>query len=74
MNQHGVLANESQSPQSGVAALKDRLSKSSGSVEFHTYPQTKLWFFESDNVDAYNKEAAEEAWYRTIQFLKGKLT
>jgi carboxymethylenebutenolidase len=57
-----------------VGALKDRLSKSSGSVEFHTYPQTQHWFFESDRVDEYNREAAEEAWTRTIQFLKEKLS
>jgi carboxymethylenebutenolidase len=53
-----------------VAALKERLSKSSGTVEFYTYSQTKHWFFESDRVDAYNEEAAQTAWNRTIRFLK----
>lgn len=56
-----------------VIALKERLSKSSGSVEFYTYPQTQHWFFESDRSEAYNKDAAEKAWIRTIQFLKEKL-
>jgi carboxymethylenebutenolidase len=49
-----------------VAALKERLKKSRGSVEFYKYSHTKHWFFESDR-------AAEEAWTRTIQFLKEKL-
>lgn len=57
-----------------VAALKERLSKSSGMVEFHSYPQTKHWFFESDRVDSYSEDAAKAAWTRTIHFLKEKLS
>lgn len=56
-----------------VAALKERLSKSGGQVEFHTYPGTGHWFFEQDRVDAYDEEAADLAWGRTIDFLKGEL-
>jgi carboxymethylenebutenolidase len=53
-----------------VAALGERLSSSSGKVEFHTYPGAQHWFFESDRADAYNETAAEEAWARTLRFLK----
>jgi carboxymethylenebutenolidase len=36
-------------------------------TEFHTYPDTKHWFFEEgENHDA---EAAELAWTRTLEFL-----
>jgi carboxymethylenebutenolidase len=56
-----------------VSALKERLASSGGSVEFHTYPNTQHWFFESGRLDSYNPEAAELAWDRTIQFLKEKL-
>jgi carboxymethylenebutenolidase len=57
-----------------VTALKERLSKSGGEVEFHTYPHTMHWFFESDRVDSYNEEAAEVAWTRTVRFLKENLS
>lgn len=56
-----------------VSALKERLASSGGNVEFHTYPHTQHWFFESDRSDAYNSEAAKIAWDRTIRFLKEKL-
>jgi carboxymethylenebutenolidase len=36
---------------------------------FHTYPDTTHWFFESDRADAYNRDAAELAWERTLAFL-----
>jgi carboxymethylenebutenolidase len=39
-------------------------------AEFHTYPSTKHWFFESDRKDAYDAAAAGLAWERTIRFLK----
>jgi carboxymethylenebutenolidase len=57
-----------------VTALKERLSKSGGEVEFYTYPHTKHWFFESDRVDSYTEEAAEVAWTRTVRFLKENLS
>ena len=57
-----------------VSALEGRLLKSKGKMEFHTYPHTKHWFFESDRLDAYNKEAAEEVWGLTRRFLKKELS
>jgi carboxymethylenebutenolidase len=42
-------------------------------AEFHFYPNTGHWFFEHNRPDAYNQEAAELAWERTISFLKNKL-
>jgi len=56
-----------------VESLQKRLAKSGGEVIFHTYPHTQHWFFESDQPHAYNQEAAEEAWKRTIEFFKAKL-
>lgn len=54
-------------------SLRVRLSKSGGEVNFHTYPNTRHWFFESDRPEVYNKEAADEAWERTVAFLKARL-
>jgi carboxymethylenebutenolidase len=52
--------------------LEKELVKSAMVAEFHCYPGTGHWFFESDRADAYNGQAAEAAWGRMISFLKLK--
>jgi dienelactone hydrolase len=56
-----------------VQAMEERLSASAGSVEFHTYSGTRHWFFESDHQESYHKDATEEAWRRTLDFLGARL-
>jgi carboxymethylenebutenolidase len=58
---------------SGVKKLHKALAGSGRPVSFHTYPGTTHWFFESDRPDAYQPQAAELAWQRTIQFLQDHL-
>lgn len=41
-------------------------------VEFHRYPGTGHWFFESDRP-AYDEAAADLAWKRTLEFLRSRL-
>jgi carboxymethylenebutenolidase len=41
-------------------------------VEFHHYPGTGHWFFESDR-EAYDEAAAGVAWDRTLGFLRDRL-
>jgi carboxymethylenebutenolidase len=56
-----------------IELFQKRLMKSGGEVIFHTYPNTRHWFFESDRPESHNEEAAGVAWKRTILFLKQKL-
>lgn len=44
---------------------------SAPNLELYIYPATGHWFFEHNRPDAYNAEAANLAWQRTITFLKG---
>lgn len=54
---------------STVAELEQDLRDAGRPVRFHTYPATGHWFFEPDRVDAYNADAANLAWDRTVDFL-----
>jgi len=49
------------------------LHKAGRTATFHFYPGTGHWFFESNRPDAYNPEAAQLAWERTLTFLKQHL-
>jgi carboxymethylenebutenolidase len=56
-----------------VRALKDRLSQANGEVKFYTYPGTGHWFCEEDRKGAYDEQAAEIAWERTVGFFHANL-
>jgi carboxymethylenebutenolidase len=51
-----------------------KLHQAGREATFHTYPGTGHWFFEPDQPDAYNPDAAQLAWERTITFLKQHLS
>lgn len=53
--------------------MEEMLRAARRDVAFHVYPGTGHWFFEDDRPDAYNAEAAELAWQRTLDFLRRKL-
>ena len=52
-----------------IAEMEKALQAAGRPVTFHTYPGTGHWFFEPDRADAYNAEAAQLAWERTLKFL-----
>lgn len=55
---------------SGVKKLQKSLAVADKVATFYTYPGTSHWFFESDRPDAYNSQAAQLAWNRSVEFLK----
>lgn len=65
--------NDKFEPQSNIDELDAALRRADRPVNFYTYPGTGHWFFESDRPEAYNQEAANLAWERTINFLKRSL-
>jgi carboxymethylenebutenolidase len=60
-------------PESNVDDLENSLRQTGRTVTFFRYPDTGHWFCEPDRPDAYNQEAANLAWDRTITFLKRTL-
>ncbi|GAB1422286.1 dienelactone hydrolase family protein [Anaerolineales bacterium] len=57
-------------PQSEVDALRAALEQAGRPAEIYQYANTGHWFFEADRSDAYQAEAAELAWERSLTFLK----
>lgn len=57
-------------PASEVDGLEEALKQAGRPVTFHRYPDTGHWFCEPDRLEAYNPEAAELAWERTLAVLK----
>jgi carboxymethylenebutenolidase len=52
-----------------VDELCDRLAAQKVVCELHRHPGTKHGFFNNTRPDAYNADAAEEAWAQTLTFL-----
>lgn len=50
--------------------LKKSLETADRVAVFFVYPETDHWFFESNRADAYNSQAAELSWERTIKFFR----
>jgi carboxymethylenebutenolidase len=57
-----------------VDSLEQRLKHAGRPVTFHRYSNAEHWFFEPDRPDAYNPDAANLAWDRTLAFLKRSST
>ena len=58
---------------SGVKQLQRSLCAAGRAAEFHTYPGTGHWFFESGRPGACRPQAADLAWTRTLALLKAHL-
>ncbi len=53
----------------GIRELENNLKGANRPTRFHTYPGTGHWFFEKDRPEAFNPQAAQLAWERTVEFL-----
>jgi len=60
-------------PEEWVRGLETSITEAGREVTFHWYEGAGHWFFEANRPDAYNAEAAELAWQRTVDFLRANL-
>lgn len=60
-------------PIADVRATEDKIRSAGREVSFHFYPGTKHWFVEENRPVEYNRDAADLAWKRTLEFLNSKL-
>jgi carboxymethylenebutenolidase len=58
---------------SGVKKLEKSLRTANHPATFYTYEGTGHWFFEEDRAEAYNAQATQLAWKRTLEFLQTQL-
>jgi carboxymethylenebutenolidase len=57
-------------PLEGVRAMEAAMQAAGREVTLHLYPGAGHWFFEGDRPDAYRPAEAEQAWTRTVEFLR----
>ncbi len=60
-------------PSTDVRATEEKIRAAGREATFHFYPGTKHWFFEENRPVEYNRNAADLAWNRTLEFLSNKL-
>jgi carboxymethylenebutenolidase len=57
----------------GIPGYEDALKKANVKYTLHMYPNVNHAFHNDTSADRYNKEAAELAWKRTIDFFAATL-
>jgi carboxymethylenebutenolidase len=65
--------NDDYEPVEPIREVEGELKSAGKPVAFYFYPDSGHWFFESNRPDAYNAEAAQLAWQRTVEFLRATL-
>jgi carboxymethylenebutenolidase len=60
-------------PIGDVRATEEKIRGAGKEVAFHFYPGMKHWFVEENRPVEYNRDAADLAWKRTLEFLDSKL-
>jgi len=70
---HFAEKDEWEAPVDETLRVQDVLRGAGMDVTFHIYPGTGHWFFEENRPEAYNADAAQLAWERTVEFLRRRL-
>lgn len=65
--------NDPYEPREGMQELEVSLKAVGRPATFYIYEGTTHWFFEHDRPDAYNPQAAQLAWERTLAFFAEQL-
>jgi carboxymethylenebutenolidase len=65
--------NDPYEPREGIEELQATLKAVGRPATFHIYEGTTHWFFEPDRREAYNAQAAQLSWARTLAFLAEQL-
>jgi carboxymethylenebutenolidase len=60
-------------PPQAVYQLEDAIRQAGGSIEARIYSNAGHAFFNDSRPEAYNGEAADDAWQRTLDFLQQQL-
>jgi len=58
----------------GVQQARTDIEAAGGEVTLYDYPGTDHAFFNDTRPEVYHPEAAQQAWSRTVQFLRERLT
>ena len=61
-------------PIGDVRATEEKIREAGRDVTFHFYPGTRHWFVEENRPVEYNRDAADLAWKRTLEFVDSKLS
>jgi carboxymethylenebutenolidase len=69
----GHWAEDDDFANANVTRFEAELRQRDKPYEFHTYPGTRHAFFNDSRPEVYDRDAAERAWERTIDFLTRQL-
>lgn len=70
----GIYAERDKSvPPVAVHELEQKIKAAGKTVETHIYPGTDHAFFNDTRPEVYNAEASQDAWQRTVEFLRENL-
>jgi carboxymethylenebutenolidase len=61
-------------PADAIEPMRAELQKAGRDADIIVYPGTGHWFAEPERADAYDAQAAELAWQRTLEFLRKRLS
>jgi carboxymethylenebutenolidase len=71
----GIFGEQDQSvPPEAVYQLESDIQQAGGTIEIRMYGHVGHAFFNDTRPEAYNPEAAEDAWQRTLAFLQQQLS